>query len=78
MRKFTREELSRYNGKDGAPAYVGYRGIIYDVTGSFLWNEGRHQALHGAGEDLTDALDRDAPHGPEFLKTWPRVGIVHP
>jgi len=74
MRKFTRKELSRYNGKDGAPAYTAYRGKIYDLSEAFLWKGGCHQVLHQAGQDLTDALDKEAPHGPEFLERYPYVG----
>ncbi|MDD5556886.1 MAG: cytochrome b5 domain-containing protein [bacterium] len=78
MRTFTREELARCNGRDGAPAYVAYRGTVYDVSKAFLWMGGRHQALHEAGMDLTEALDRDAPHGAEFLEPCPRVGRLLP
>ena len=74
-REFTREELRRYDGTGHAPAYVAYQGIVYDVSSSFLWQNGRHQALHRAGQDLTKALEF-APHGPEFLKRCPQVGIL--
>ena len=66
MKTITREELSRCDGRGGAPAYVAYRGLVYDVSGSFHWQEGRHQAMHSAGVDLTDAIDA-APHEAEFL-----------
>lgn len=73
MRKFTLSELRWYDGKEGRPAYVAFQGKVYDVSSSFLWREGRHQVLHNAGEDLTEAL-RDAPHGPELLARFPVVG----
>ncbi|SHH27420.1 cytochrome b5 domain-containing protein [Thermosipho atlanticus] len=75
MRVFTKEELSKYNGKNGYPAYIAYEGLVYDVTESFLWKNGKHQALHKAGQDLTEAL-KNAPHGKEFLKKFPVVGIL--
>jgi predicted heme/steroid binding protein len=75
MKSFSREDLSKYNGRNGAPAYVAYRGKIYDVSGSFLWKGGRHQVVHHAGTDLTDALE-DAPHGALLLKRFPVVGLV--
>jgi predicted heme/steroid binding protein len=75
MRRFTKEELAHYDGKDGAPAYVAYEGKVYDVTHSFLWQNGRHQALHRAGEDLTGSLD-EAPHGLQFLTKFPVVGVL--
>ena len=58
MRRFTRKELARYNGKDGAPAFIAYEGKVYDVSRSFLWQDGRHQVLHTAGVDLTAGLDQ--------------------
>lgn len=31
---FTRDELRKYNGQNGAAAYIAIDGIIYDVTHS--------------------------------------------
>ncbi|MBC7098314.1 cytochrome B5 [Candidatus Bipolaricaulota bacterium] len=77
MREFSLEELARFDGRDGRPAYLAYAGKVYDVTDSFLWRGGRHQALHRAGQDLTEALGQ-APHGPELLERFPVVGILKP
>jgi predicted heme/steroid binding protein len=74
-RQFTRAELRRYDGTGHSPAYVAYKGIVYDVSASFLWQDGRHQALHCAGQDLTEALE-SAPHGPELLRRCRQVGIL--
>lgn len=43
---------------------------VYDISGSFVWRNGRHWVRHQAGADLTDAL-RDAPYGPELLSRYP-------
>jgi len=75
MRRFTAEELASYDGRDGRPAYVACDGKVYDVTGSFLWRGGRHQAMHDAGLDLTHALG-GAPHGPDLLARCPQVGVL--
>ncbi len=75
MRTFTSDELARYDGKDGRPAYIGYNGKVYDVSDSFLWRNGKHQALHVAGVDLTKALD-SAPHGADLLDRFPVVGSL--
>ena len=50
------EELHTFDGKEGRPAYVVYKGLIYDVTASKLWKNGSHLSKHLAGHDLTDAL----------------------
>ncbi|MDP2660070.1 MAG: cytochrome b5 domain-containing protein [Dehalococcoidia bacterium] len=70
---FTPEELARYNGKDGMPAYLACFGLVYDGSDSWAWETGRHMARHDAGKDLTDHISQ-APHGREFLKRLPIVG----
>jgi len=75
MRKLTQEELSRCDGKDGAPTYIAYKSKVYDVSRSFLWMQGRHQVVHTAGVDLTGELD-SAPHGADLLERFPVVGII--
>lgn len=73
MTEFTLEELKKYDGLDGRRAYIAFSGMVYDVTDSFLWKGGRHQAMHSAGCDLTAALGR-APHGASLLARVPAVG----
>lgn len=75
MRTFTREELARYNGRDGAPAYAAYEGKVYDASRSFLWRGGRHQVRHMAGVDYTGA-QAQIPHGADLLKRLPLVGVL--
>ena len=75
MRRFTRKEVAKYNGKNGNPVYVIYNETVYDVSASFLWKDGAHQVLHSAGVDLTDAL-KQAPHGGDVFDKFPVVGII--
>jgi predicted heme/steroid binding protein len=75
MQNFTRQELAAYDGKNGRPAYVAYNGKVYDVTESFLWEDGDHQSSHTAGADLSDEMG-DAPHGPDMLDDFPVVGLL--
>ena len=71
MRKrFTRDELAYYNGKDNKPAYIAVNGKVYDVSSSFLWQNGKHQVLHSAGKDLTVEMEK-SPHGIELLEKFP-------
>jgi len=76
VKEFTKEELAQYDGKNGKPVHVAYKGNVYDVSASFLWKDGNHQVLHSAGVDLTDALEQ-APHGGDVLEKFPVVGILH-
>jgi predicted heme/steroid binding protein len=73
MEKFKKQELSHYNGKNSAKPYIAYNGIVYDVSDSFHWKDGKHQVFHQAGEDLTEALQQ-APHGEDLLKRVPIIG----
>jgi len=73
MKAFTKKELEKYNGVESKKIYVACEGKVYDLTRSFLWKDGKHQATHFAGEDLTGELE-GAPHGTDFLKRFPVVG----
>ena len=74
-RKFTMEELKQYDGREGRPAYVAYKGKVYDVTDSFLWINGDHQGQHEAGRDITTEMAY-APHGEEMLERVKLVGVL--
>ena len=72
-RDLTLVELAHFNGKEGAPAYIGYKGKIYDVSASKKWKNGEHMRKVKAGEDLTQMISQ-APHGEEKVFTMPEVG----
>ncbi len=72
-RDLSADELQAHNGKEGNPAFIAYDGIIYDVSESRRWPEGRHMGRHPSGTDLTDMLD-NAPHGDDLVKIMPVVG----
>lgn len=50
---FTLQELSRFDGKGGNPAYAAVNGIVYDVTNNAAWAAATHFGLT-AGKDLTN------------------------
>ncbi|MCS3924360.1 cytochrome b5 domain-containing protein [Methanosalsum natronophilum] len=76
MEEFTLDELLEYNGTDGKKAYVAYNGKVYDVTDSFLWDDGDHQGMHEAGKDYSSELGDEAPHGDDVLEDFPVVGTI--
>jgi predicted heme/steroid binding protein len=74
-KKFTLEELQQYDGKEGRPAYIAYKGKVYDVSDDYLWVDGDHQGEHAAGKDLTQEMP-SAPHGEETLDRVKQVGVL--
>lgn len=76
-KKFTLEELAKYDGKDGKPAYIAFNGKVYDVSDSAFWMSGDHLGAHQAGKDLTEEIDL-APHGPENIDRVKLVGFLSP
>jgi predicted heme/steroid binding protein/uncharacterized membrane protein len=71
----TPDQLSHFDGKEGRPAYIAYKGIIYDVSQGRLWKNGSHVTKHSAGNDLTDLL-KNAPHGEDKVRAMPQVGML--
>ena len=69
---FSRAQLALRNGQDRPEIWVAYRGIIYEVTASRLWRDGKHYE-HWAGQDLTDELI-DAPHTESVFEKFKPVG----
>ncbi len=57
---YTKSQLALRNGQDKPEVWIAYKGLIYDVSRSRLWNSGKHYE-HWAGQDLTAELP-DAPH----------------
>jgi predicted heme/steroid binding protein len=75
LRKFTLKELEEYDGKGGKPAYIAYKGKVYDVSESSLWLDGDHLGTHQAGKDLTEDMEL-APHGDEVLERAKLIGTL--
>ena len=72
LAEYTRGQLALRNGQDREEIWVAYLGLIYDVTNSRLWRNGKHYE-HWAGQDLTDEL-KDAPHNEKVFENIVVVG----
>ena len=72
-RQITEEELKKCDGQEGRPAWVAYRGKVYDVSASQRWSGGTHMKRHQAGIDLTTEFAA-APHDESVLQRMPVVG----
>ena len=71
---YTKSQLALRNGSDKPEVWVAYKGIIYDVTNSRLWRNGKHYE-HWAGQDLTDELP-DAPHTEKVFEQVVTIGVL--
>ena len=75
MQEFDPSSLEQYNGQEGKPCYVAVHGKVYDISGSSLWENGRHMETHSAGGELGEELKR-APHEEDVLGRFPQIGIL--
>src|SRR5574337_792129 len=71
----TPQQLAQFDGKEGRPAYIAYKGIVYNVTQGRLWKNGLHAMKHHAGADLTETL-KNAPHGEDKIFAMPQAGSL--
>jgi predicted heme/steroid binding protein len=72
--EYTRAHLALRNGQDKPEIWVAYQGMIYDVSRSKLWRQGKHYE-HWAGQDLTDEL-KDAPHNANVFDKFKVIGVL--
>ncbi len=72
VQEYTRSQLALRNGQDRDDIWCAFHGIIYDLSASRLWRNGKHYE-HWAGQDLTDEL-ADAPHSDSVFNRFPVVG----
>ncbi|WP_106292114.1 cytochrome b5 domain-containing protein [Arcticibacter pallidicorallinus] len=72
--QYTIAQLALRNGQDKPQIWVAVDGVIYDVTESRLWRDGKHYE-HWAGQDLSDELE-DAPHSKSVFARFEKVGKI--
>jgi predicted heme/steroid binding protein len=72
-KSFTKKELKEFDGSEGRPAFIAFKGKVYDVSNSHLWTDGKHQGRHSAGDDLTASI-LNAPHNEEVFMKFYVVG----
>jgi predicted heme/steroid binding protein len=72
--EYSKSYLALRNGQDKPEIWVALDGLIYDVTESRLWKNGKHYE-HWAGQDLTEEL-KDAPHTDKVFAKFRVVGLL--
>lgn len=70
--EYSRAQLALRNGQDKPEVWIAYLGLIYEVSVSRLWKNGKHYE-HWAGQDLTDEL-KDAPHTEKVFEKFNVIG----
>ena len=71
---YTLSQLALRNGQDRPEIWCAFEGIIYDVSASRLWKNGKHYE-HWAGQDLTSEM-LAAPHNQNVFDKFVAVGIL--
>ena len=72
MTAYSKSQLALRNGQEREEVWIAFKGNIYDVSKSGLWQKGMHYE-HWAGQDLTDELP-DAPHTERVFKKFKMIG----
>ncbi len=75
LKPFTLEEHEPFNGTEGRPIYIGYKGKVYDLSSSPLFQGEKRMRCHIAGKDLTKDIEM-APHGEDLIFKFPVVGKI--
>ena len=72
-RKISSEDLKQFDGSNGKPLFVVFKGKVYDLSTSQLWLQGSHMGMHTRNDDLAEAI-KTAPHGEDNVFRFPLVG----
>jgi len=73
LKSFTLEDLGSFDGTEGKPIYISYKGKVYDLSTSPLFQGEKRMRCHVAGKDLTQDIEI-APHGEDLVFGFPVVG----
>jgi predicted heme/steroid binding protein len=68
----TSSQLALRNGQDKPEIWIAFKGLVYNVSPSRLWRNGKHYE-HWAGQDLTEEL-KDAPHTENVFDKFEVIG----
>jgi arsenite oxidase small subunit len=74
-KKLSSAELAQFDGQEGRPFYVVFKGKVYDFSSSKLWPQGKHMGIHTRSQNLTEAI-KGAPHGEDNILRFPLVGAL--
>ena len=72
IKEYTKQQLALRNGQDKEQIWCAFEGLIYDVSSSNLWRDGKHYE-HWAGQDLTHELE-NAPHNKNVFDKFKVIG----
>lgn len=70
--EYSTAQLALRNGQDKPQIWCAFQGLIYDMTHSRLWKNGKHYE-HWAGQDLTSEMEK-APHNERVFEKYIPIG----
>ena len=70
-----RDNLENYNGQEGMPAYIAVNGIVYDISESDEWKNGKYLGVK-AGIDLSEELSNESGEILKVLAKFKVIGVV--
>lgn len=73
LRAITHEELKQFDGREGRSLSIAYKGRVYDLSKSPLFQGEKRMRCHIGGKDLTKDIEI-APHGEDLVFKFPVVG----
>lgn len=71
---YTLAQLALRNGQDKPQIWCAFEGLVYDMTNSKMWRNGKHYE-HWAGQDLTAEL-KLAPHSSQVFDKFLPIGVL--
>ncbi|MBM7833957.1 cytochrome b5 domain-containing protein [Clostridium sardiniense] len=74
-REFTMMDLAKYNGQNGASAYIAIDGTVYDVTGIMGFEDGNHFGVR-PGTDASKNFKECHNGDRKVLMNLRKVGVL--
>jgi predicted heme/steroid binding protein len=62
LRNFTQKELESFDGKEGLPFYVVFKGKVRDLSKIQFGIQGTHMGIHTRNENLAESIKKSTTY----------------